>query len=402
MSSALRNSVIRRVLQPFDAAIPSMPYAGCVFYQPFAEAQNLVSWSQDFSQAEWNGYCGNKTNITYNTLDVAAPDGTFTAAKWTCTPGSPCDGLHFDSWGVLQTVAPAITDDTYTTTVWLRGAAGGEEIHMGINDSHTSIFILDKNWVRYSFTDSGAAATGRGLQFFTVTAGAVYYVWGAQLEKRSKATPYTPTLANPQPGGTATKDLSGLNNDGVLTTAIANLPIWSSGPVSGALQFDGLTNYITLPTLPTVIAPYNVSFWFKLNELTREQILFSLSNSTYPMCILAGNNRLLAYCGDEKYRYGAHTFAAGELGTWFHASFDIADGTNLTNWKVYLNGVDDTGVSGANTGTYFNPGSSGYIGSYLAGNSLLNGYMSEVMVFNRVLTAAEHFELWYRTARGSY
>jgi hypothetical protein len=55
---------------------------------------------------------------------------------------------------------------------------------------------------------------------------------------------------------------------------------------------------------------------------------------------------------------------------------------------VYLNGVDDTGASGGNTGTYFGPSTPGAIGNNNT-SAAFNGDIDEVRLYNRALSADE-------------
>jgi archaellum component FlaG (FlaF/FlaG flagellin family) len=56
----------------------------------YTRRENRIRYSQDYSNGAWSGYCGTKNNTIYNTTDVAAPDGTYTATKWTIDPVITC------------------------------------------------------------------------------------------------------------------------------------------------------------------------------------------------------------------------------------------------------------------------------------------------------------------------
>ena len=190
----------------------------------------------------------------------------------------------------------------------------------------------------------------------------------------------------PDLSGTTAYDRSGQGNNGTLTNGPSVYP----GKVGQALSFDGTDDYVSVPTLPTVVAPYTVSFWMRpTGGLSAENAIVSLRGAnSFPRFILFHNNKLLAYAGNEKYRYGTKVFSSSDLNTWWHVVFVVADSATLTNWKVYLNGIDDTGNSGANTGTYYDPNTSGAIG-YSTSGTFFDGQIDEVRIYNRALSAAE-------------
>jgi prepilin-type N-terminal cleavage/methylation domain-containing protein len=194
--------------------------------------------------------------------------------------------------------------------------------------------------------------------------------------------------------GTTALDSSGYNNNGTINGGAAyttDTPHKAAGQGAGkyALSFDGVNGYVNVPKLSAVSAPYSVSLWFYPKELSRTQTLFyprGTNPSAYPAFNFHSNNKLLAYCGPDKYRYGSKTFNTGDLNKWWHVVFVVKDGTSLTDWKVYLNGSDDTGSSANNTGTYYDPSSWAYIG---AGQGYFNGLIDEVQIYSRALTALE-------------
>lgn len=184
--------------------------------------------------------------------------------------------------------------------------------------------------------------------------------------------------------GTTAYNTSG-NNNGILT----NSPIWSTGKIGKSILFNGNNNYINIPTLPSITAPYTVEFWFYPKTLGTSQTLLSLRDiNAYPRFSLTASNKLLAYAGAEKYRYGAKTFTAADLNKWWHVTFVIADSASLTNWKVYLNGIDDSSTTGANSGTYYEPSTSGVIGSNISGE-YFSGKIDDVRIFNYARTPAQ-------------
>src|SRR6266571_5013276 len=193
--------------------------------------------------------------------------------------------------------------------------------------------------------------------------------------------------------GTSAADASGNGYTGTLV----NGPVWTTGTINGALDFDGSNDYVNLPNVPSVVAPYSVSLWFYPQVLPggSQQVLLSLKGSNvYPRFELYSNNELLIYAGAEKYRYGARVFSAGDLNKWWHVVFVIDSSSSLTGWKIYLNGVDDSGTTGANSGTYFDPSSPGKMGSSDGSSLFFNGLIDQVRIYNRALSTAEVTSLY--------
>jgi hypothetical protein len=61
----------------------------------------------------WVGYCnsGTATNVTYNTTDFAAPDGSYTATRIVRDNVASC-GANTNGWGLLTTAAGVFTAGT--------------------------------------------------------------------------------------------------------------------------------------------------------------------------------------------------------------------------------------------------------------------------------------------------
>ncbi len=149
--------------------------------------QNLIKYSQDFQS--WSAYCGGGT-IDTDTLDTTAPDGTFTAEKLTALDTGGCgDGVS----GFLQTDGGLPSGKTYTASVWLKGAVGGEQIQLGLSDGVGRADIyLTTSWVRYSYTKTAASSISRRMQFFVYNDDPqpTFYAWGALLEVGSEPSQY--------------------------------------------------------------------------------------------------------------------------------------------------------------------------------------------------------------------
>ena len=157
--------------------------------------QNLVSYSEDLSNAVWTGYSGNKNNITLanGSNDPVGPDGSNkNSLKIDTSVSGGCTGCY-------QSVNPSLqANQDYIVSIWLKGDVGGETVRIGLNDSFESTNIsLTNSWVRYSFTAAPTSgSTSRGIQFRCLTANATYYAWGAQLETGTILKSYATTTTS--------------------------------------------------------------------------------------------------------------------------------------------------------------------------------------------------------------
>ncbi len=173
-------------------------------------------------------------------------------------------------------------------------------------------------------------------------------------------------------------DASGLGNSGILQ----NGPTWNTGTtceVSSCLYFNGSTNYITTGgSGMTSMGDFTVQGWTYLTD-------GSTSNNT----LYSGSVRLLVrpsgyYFGltigaTEYYNQG--TFATNaDINNWVMWDF-VRSGSNITFYRngstffssstVPTTGVNLTGAIGLNN-TYY-----------------MKGYIDEVKIYNRALSAAE-------------
>lgn len=191
--------------------------------------------------------------------------------------------------------------------------------------------------------------------------------------------------------GTTAHDSSSYNNNGIFGNG-SSAPTWTDESqciIGKCLYFDGTNDQITIPSLPKTNTPYTVSFWIKAQKNNAEQTIISLRGpNSFPKFELNANNKLLAYSGPEKYRYSSKIFTASDLNQWYYITFITADSSSLSGWKIYVNGQESSGTTGSNTGTYFEPSTSGTIGS-ASGLQYFQGFLDDVKIYNYTRTAAQ-------------
>lgn len=156
--------------------------------------RNLLTYTDNMISGTWYGYCGTTANITSNTTDITAPDGTYTSTKVVRNNITACGAST--SWGLLwdSGVEKLEKGKTYTASLWARVATGTATLSMGPNDFYASNFTMTTQWQRFTTTVTPAgvesARFGRGLQFQSTDQNITYYVWGAQLEEGTTTSIY--------------------------------------------------------------------------------------------------------------------------------------------------------------------------------------------------------------------
>ncbi len=175
------------------------------------DSSNMVRYSQFDSAAlpgsgPWAYFCDHAT-YTANATALTDPNGGNTALKLVGpASGGSCGTL---ATGIQQTVSGELASNTYTLSVWARGALGGEQLHLGIQSGNScpTLQTLTTSWVRYSCSII-ATGTPAGYQIsFSNQPSVTVYLWGAQLEPRSSVGTYVHTTSAPMTMVTA--DASG-------------------------------------------------------------------------------------------------------------------------------------------------------------------------------------------------
>jgi hypothetical protein len=187
---------------------------------------NLITSNSDaLDGGSWTGYCysgSTWTNTTYNTTDVAAPNGTFTATKLVRDSSTVCGGGG--AWGLIWSSGNVTLGVTYTISMWVYAPTIINGCLFGFNDNWGGTFNITPTWTRVTYTgvltDPGNGL--RGFQFIMPAGSGTAYFWGAQLEAGSFARPYASW-----PTGTREPGLP------------PNLLLRSNGLITGRVSFLG-------------------------------------------------------------------------------------------------------------------------------------------------------------------
>jgi len=146
---------------------------------------NLITYSEDFSNAIWAGAATSATITASTNINPSGGSGTYLVENVTGTQ--------------LGAVASVTAGLSYTGSFYVRNVSGSGAITLRDVNSVTTAFTATDEWQRFSVT---GVATGPGRLYINVlTTGDVIEVWGAQLETSnglgtfdgSYATSYIPT-----------------------------------------------------------------------------------------------------------------------------------------------------------------------------------------------------------------
>lgn len=202
--------------------------------------------------------------------------------------------------------------------------------------------------------------------------------------------------------GTTAYDRSGQGNNGTLT----NGPTVTAGKIGQALRFDGSDDYVSYGTnIAFNSSDFTIAGWFNLTGDAGggdgDAPIFSqrIDNTgsgqpTVNLFVRNSNDRLQAQIRDN---IGAVIDLTG--GTpinqrqWYHGVM-VKTASSLT---LYVNGVSDGSVSHTLSGDFDANATHRYIGRHIYSGGeggYLNGFIDEVRVYNRALSATEIWNLY--------
>ncbi len=191
--------------------------------------------------------------------------------------------------------------------------------------------------------------------------------------------------------GSRVSDLSGNQLNGTIVNGT-----WGAGRLGFCLNSSG-TGYVTTPSSSLLLpAAWTVSAWIKANDATYNTLFgWDVGNNYYGMQLhFASTGKPLLYMGSSNNRY----FVAGawtvlKNGSWHHVVVTIPGSAqnDISSSVMYLDGVSVAVDSTTATGSQSAKVSFG-IGKAYAG--VLNGSISDVCLWNRVLSASEIAQLY--------
>ena len=204
---------------------------------------------------------------------------------------------------------------------------------------------------------------------------------------------------NSYPGsGTTWTDLSGRGNNGSLVNGV--------GYSGGSLVFDGVDDHI-LGTIPssTFTGPHSICCWFYRETVKQWSALFSNNVNTTSCSIFTFINTTNALGINQAGINGTSIsvdLGADHLNKWIYGVITFGGVSNGSAVNVY---VYKDGSLLTNSGSlYWNMSSSSsyYVGRHwTSANQIHDGFIPQVSVYNRALTASE-IQQNFNMLRGRY
>ncbi|MBI2564042.1 MAG: hypothetical protein HYW08_16975, partial [candidate division NC10 bacterium] len=220
---------------------------------------------------------------------------------------------------------------------------------------------------------------------------------------------FTTLASSPNPGlaaywafeegtGTTAADSSGNGNTGTLV----NGPAWTAGRIGQGLAFDGLTNYVTVPSTAALNAyPLTVAVWMKTDSTTgvRGVVNKYLAGSYNGYQVFLNNGNLCAWYLRDAANYvydgsGCPFNLAGYTDNQWHHVVYVVD---ASGGRLYVDGVQKGSL--AWTGTAGPPSTTQpihlahYPGAF-GGAEYFPGLLDDVRIYTRALSAAEILSLY--------
>jgi hypothetical protein len=312
--------------------------------------------------------------------------------------------------GMAYGVTPAYTANTqYAFTAYIRATsqnAIGGTVSISAYQTGTGTYpnitgaaspVLTSNWQKWTATFT-TSATGGGFYFYFFpsisTLPATVDIAEMQLEQKSYATEFTPISrsANTVAGGGGLLDMSGNSNNADLTSAAFN---------TNGYVFSG-SQYITVPYSSNLDRnDFTISGYFRTptNDNSHDTIVSRNSDvygTTNGWNISRLRNGLsLANCFRFMI-YGDSSSAVEPQGpvisdnVWRHFAV-VVDKSGSNTVTIYINGIAYTTPATLPSGNYYPSSGSPplYIGCNKTNADLWNGDISQILYYQKALTAAE-------------
>ncbi len=182
-----------------------------------------------------------------------------------------------------------------------------------------------------------------------------------------------------------------------------NGPVWTTGKISGALEFDGVNDYVSLSNNVITTTEFTVSAW--ANQFGLGGGVMNLNPIFEQKEDLAGNNRcsiLLMAERDNNVRVEIRSsigsrqvllYPRMNYNDWHHYTVTV-DSNDLV---LYINGVEVDRTANNQAGNYTTSIDYVDIGrchSNRENKGFFNGVIDEVRIYNRALSAGEVYQLY--------
>jgi len=199
--------------------------------------------------------------------------------------------------------------------------------------------------------------------------------------------------------GTTAYDSAGTNNGTI------SGPVWAAGQIGGALEFDGVNDYVNMGSDSSLKPdlPVTLSAWVRLDEINRYNfIIFTDNRMTryYGIWFYVANNNNTLQLGygdggikDMWHRRSKAGTTALLHDVWYHVAAVVKGPKDMS---IYINGVDDGGTYSGTGGTLaYSADGDVFVGTS-GGDNLcyLDGLIDDVRIYNCALDANQVAKLY--------
>ncbi len=175
--------------------------------------------------------------------------------------------------------------------------------------------------------------------------------------------------------GTVAHDTSGNGNDGTFNGD----PQWVSGFIGGALEFDGVDDYVTIRDLD-LTESFTLTFWMRPSSIPSGW--HSVVMKEYDYGFEFDGNNLLGRVGNGAGGWGATvTTTISEPAVWYH----VALTWNGSDLEMFI----DASSVGQNTGIHVSNNNPLLFASWNTSSEFFNGTIDDVRIYDHVLSGIE-------------
>lgn len=202
------------------------------------------------------------------------------------------------------------------------------------------------------------------------------------------------TMDDADTSGGTLYDSSAYDNHGVNNNITTSTP----SPVGEAYTLDGSNGGIELinPTPNQISSSFSITTWCSINSGADTSNIFSTDNDSFRWRVSSGDTHwILLDDGQQSTYFGSSTVPSDQ-----YIYYTVVYDSSIPEAKFYINGeLDDTiSVSQSSVSSY----SSMYIGAYQLSREVWDGELSDLRLYNRVLTEDEIYALYnMRSQRGA-
>ncbi len=175
--------------------------------------------------------------------------------------------------------------------------------------------------------------------------------------------------------GTVAHDTSGNDNDGTFNGD----PQWVAGFIGGALEFDGVDDYVTTEDLD-LTESFTLTFWMRPSSIPSGW--HSVVMKEYDYGFEFDGNSLLGRVGNGAGGWGATvTTTISEPAIWYHVGLTW----NGSDLEMFI----DASSVGQNTGIHVTNDNPLLFGSWNTSSEFFNGTIDDVRIYDHVLSGIE-------------